>query len=322
MSPLRILITGAGGFVGGHLVDAVRRRFEDAEICATTVRPIARLDRPGLVQLDVTDAAAVRKSIGSFRPTHVVHLAAFTTLAAAQADYHATWQLNLFGTLNVADAILAIVPDCTLLFVGSGEVYGATARSGLALDETSVLAPTNEYAATKAAADLATGAMVQKGLRSIRLRPFNHSGRGQSERFAIPGFAKQIADIELGLVPPVLKVGNLDAERDFLDVRDVVEAYTSAIAMSDELPAGIILNVASGVPVRIRELLDRILALSKCSIRVEQDSARMRANDTPRYVGDSSRARQLLCWSPRFHVDEMLVQVLEDFRAHGRSVLT
>jgi GDP-4-dehydro-6-deoxy-D-mannose reductase len=272
------------------------------------------LDGLQFEQLDVTDATAVTAAIDGFRPTHVVHLAALTTLAAAEDDTHATWQLHLFGTLNIANAILTLVPDCTLLFIGSGEIYGASAQSGSPLDEATVLAPMSEYAATKAAADLALGAMVRKGLRSIRLRPFNHSGWGQSARFVIPSFAKQIADIESGEASPVLKVGNLDAERDFLDVRDVVDAYTSAIAMSDSLAPGIILNIASGVPIRIHELLDKLLSLSKYSIRVEQDSARMRVNDVPRYIGDSSRAKQLLSWSPRFQVEDMLGEVLDYFR--------
>jgi GDP-4-dehydro-6-deoxy-D-mannose reductase len=319
MSRLKILITGAGGFVGFYLVDAVRRRFADAEIYATTLRPRTRSDGLRLEKLDVADSAAVMAAIGSFRPTHVVHLAALTTLAAAEADYRVTWQLHLFGTLNIANAILALVPNCSLLFVGSGEVYGASAQSGLPLDETAVLAPMSEYAATKAAADLALGAMARKGLRSIRLRPFNHTGCGQSDRFAIPSFAKQIADIELGLAPPVLKVGSLDAERDFLDVRDVVDAYISAIARSSDLPAGIILNIASGMSVRIGELLAKLLALSSLPIRVEQDSARMRPNDISRYVGNALLARQLLDWSPRYQIDEMLRSVLESFRVETRS---
>jgi GDP-4-dehydro-6-deoxy-D-mannose reductase len=319
MSRLKILITGAGGFVGSHLVDELRRRLVNAEICATTLRPRATVAGSRLEQLDVTDAAAVAAVVADFRPTHVVHLAGLTTLAAAEADYRATWQLHLFGTLNIANAILALAPDCVFLCVGSGEVYGASAQTGLPLDETAVLAPMSEYAATKAAADLALGAMVQKGLRSIRLRPFNHTGPGQSDRFVIPSFARQIAGIEAGSLPPLLKVGNVDAERDFLDVRDVVSAYVSAITASDHLPAGLVLNIASGVPVRIRALLDKLLALSTCTIRVEKDAARMRANDTPRYVGDATRARLLLNWSPRYQIDETLGSVLDYFRVGGAN---
>ncbi len=315
-------MTGASGFVGGHLIQALRERLPDAEICATAPRPKAMPGGSRLDQLDVTNAATVKAVIGRFQPTHIVHLAGLSTLAAAAADYLATWQVHVFGTLSIANAILDIAPDCVLLFVGSGEVYGASARSGLPLDETTVLAPLSEYAATKAAADLALGAMTQRGLRSIRLRPFNHTGPGQSDRFVIPSFAKQIAGIETGMLPPVLKVGNLEAERDFLDVRDIIDAYVSAIEASDHLPAGVILNIASGVPVRIRDLLDKLLALSKCGIRIEQDTARMRVNDTPRYVGDAARARHLLNWSPRYQTDEMLSSVLNSFRGIAQTPAT
>lgn len=317
VSRLKILITGAGGFVGTHLVQALHRRLADAEICATALRPKTMRDDVQHRQLDVTDAASVRATIASFLPTHVVHLAGLSTLATAAMDYHATWQVHVFGTLNIANAILELAPGCSFLSIGSGEVYGASARSGLSLDETSVLEPLSEYAVTKAAADLALGAMANKGLRSIRLRPFNHTGPGQSEQFVIPSFAKQIAGIEAGLLPPVLKVGNLEAERDFLDVRDVVSAYVSAIGVSDDLAAGIVFNVASGVPIRIRDLLDKLLALSTCAIRVEQDAARTRANDTPRFVGDATRARRLLGWSPQWAIDETLGGVLDHFRNSG-----
>ena len=322
MSQCKVLITGAGGFVGRHLVSALQDRLPDAEICATVLRPTEMPGGSRIERLDVTDAAAVRTAIGGFQPTHIVHLAGLSTLAAAVANYRAAWQVHVFGTLNIANTILELLPDCTLLLIGSGEVYGASARSGLPLDETTVLAPLSEYAATKAAADLAVGAMTQRGLRSIRLRPFNHTGAGQSDRFVIPSFAKQIAGIEAGVLPPMLKVGNLEAERDFLDVRDVVGAYVSAIELAGRLPVGGVLNIASGVPVRIRDLLDKLLALSKCPIRVERDPARMRANDTPRYVGSATLARNLLSWCPRYHVEETLAWMLNYFRAeHSVSSL-
>ena len=157
----------------------------------------------------------------------MVHLAAIPTIAGAVADPAAAWRVNVMGTLDLARAIHQYAPECTLIFAGSAEAYGATARQGVPLKETDPLQPLNEYAATKAAADLALGALAANGLRVIRFRPFNHTGPGQTDEFVVPAFASQIARIEKGAQPPVMMVGNLDAQRDFLDVRDVVDAYVA-----------------------------------------------------------------------------------------------
>jgi GDP-4-dehydro-6-deoxy-D-mannose reductase len=266
--------------------------------------------------LDITDAGAVNNLVAQFQPSHFINLAGLSTLAEAEVDYQAAWKLHVFAALNIANAILSCAPGCSLLAVGSGEVYGASARSCALLDESIVLSPSSQYAATKAAADLALGSMVHKGLRVIRLRPFNHTGPGQSTRFVVGNFAKQIAEIEAGLISAVIRVGNLDMERDFLDVRDVVSAYVSAVQFSDSLPAGTIINVASGIPIAIRCLLEKLLAQSTHNIRVETDAIRIRQNEVQRYVGDATLARRLLDWSPKFRIDETLRHTLEHFRAN------
>jgi nucleoside-diphosphate-sugar epimerase len=189
----------------------------------------------------------------------------------------------------------------------SGQVYGASARSGRPLDEDILLAPTNEYAVTKAAADLAVGALAEQGLRCVRIRPFNHTGPGQSENFLVPSLAMQIARIEAGLQAPVISIGNFEAERDFLDVRDVTAAYAIAVAKSDAVPSGTILNIASGTPRRIRDVLDVLLALSHVAITVKQEPKRMRPSETLRLVGDATRARLLLGWSPEHNEDQSAI---------------
>jgi GDP-4-dehydro-6-deoxy-D-mannose reductase len=316
---MRILITGARGFVGPHLVASLRQKFKRyIELCITSkirgVDPILG----SIDELDVTDAHAVNQCIARFRPSHVVHLAGLAAIRTAIANTSMAWQVHLFGTLNVANAILRQDPQCTLIFVGSGQVYGASARPGHALDETTLLAPTNVYEATKAAADLALGALASQGLRCIRLRPFNHTGPGQAEDFVVPSFALQIARIEAGQQPPIIRVGNLDVERDFLDVRDVTEAYALTLAKSTDLPSGTILNVASGVPRVIRDLLDYLVALSPTHITIQQDPERMRLSDTPRFLGDASRARKLLTWHPEHQLEKTLSTTLEYWR--GRVV--
>lgn len=312
---MKILVTGGAGFVGGYLVDSLRRELGDqVEICLTSKSSEISPSHLPVEILDVTDENAVSAVVRRVAPTHIVHLAGLAAVPAASANVNVAWQVHLFGTLNLANAIMAHAPACTLVFIGSGQVYGSTARLGHSLTEQALLAPTNVYALTKAAADLALGSMAENGLRCARLRPFNHTGPGQSEQFVIPSFAMQIARIEAKLQPPVIHVGNLEAERDFLDVRDVTAAYARVVARSAKLASGIILNIASGVPCRIGDVLDRLVAISGAKIAIQQDPDRMRAVDTPRFVGDSERARRTLDWAPHFNFDETLRQILDAAR--------
>ncbi len=177
-----------------------------------------------------------------------------------------------------------------------------------------MLAPVDDYSVTKAAADLAVGALSFRSLRCIRFRPFNHTGPGQTEDFVIPSFAMQIARIEAGLAAPSIRVGNLDAERDFLDVRDVVAAYALAVKRVSQIPSGAILNLASGAPRRIRDVLDQLISLSSRSIAVEHEASRLRAADLPCIVGDASLAHRTLGWSPRYRFEETLRDILTHCR--------
>jgi GDP-4-dehydro-6-deoxy-D-mannose reductase len=264
----------------------------------------------------VTDATSTAALIAAIAPTHVVHLAAIAAPVKAGTNPDLAWAVNLGGTLNVARALLAHAPKATLVFAGSGLVYGDTARAGLPLTEGSLLAPNTDYAATKAAADLALGALVGQGLRVIRCRPFNHSGPGQTEDFVLPSFAAQIARIERGLQPPVLQVGNLEAERDFLDVRDVADAYARCVVRSDAIAPGTLFNIASGVPVSIRSLLDAMVAQAAVPITVAVDPARWRANDLPRIIGNANAARTALDWVPQHSTSGLI----KDLLAHARAV--
>ena len=316
----RVLVTGAGGFVGPHLLDALRRiGGGDVELIATAKDGALHRKLGRLAALDVCDAAAVGAAIARWRPTHVVNLAGFAAPAAAAAAPDAAWAVHLHGARNLARAILAHAPACWLFQVSSGLVYGASARSGEPVDERTMLAPLDEYSASKAAADLALGALVPAGLKCVRFRPFNHTGRGQSEDFVIPAFAMQVARIEADLAPPILKVGNLDAERDILDVADVVDAYALALYAADEFEPGEILNIAAGRSRRIGDVLTELLKFSLRDIAVERDPRRHRRNEPPVLVGDSSRLRAKLGWAPQRALHETLLDVLEDCRARLRG---
>ncbi|MDG4876490.1 GDP-mannose 4,6-dehydratase [Mesorhizobium sp. WSM4935] len=315
---MRVLLTGANGFVGPYVLDALRRVCGHDIAVAATSKDGGPHPAFGQVEvLDVTDPAAVQDAVARHRPTHVIHLAALAALETAQADPRNTWRIHVGGALNVANAVLDKAPDCSLIHVGSGLVYGESAKAGQPLDESTLLAPIDDYAVTKAAADLALGALSRQGLRCIRMRPFNHTGPGQTEAFAVPAFAMQIARIEAGLAPPVIRVGNLDARRDFLDVRDVANAYARAVLNSRNLAPNIIFNVASGVPWRVGDILDLLLAQSSAKIVMEQDPLRLRPSDLPCIVGDASRARSLLGWAPEHPFEDTLAAVLEDCRARA-----
>jgi GDP-4-dehydro-6-deoxy-D-mannose reductase len=313
---MRVLITGANGFVGPYVRHALRRICGDDVVVVATSKDGGPHPAFGRVEaLDVTDTAAVREAVARHRPTHVIHLAAVAALDVAQADPRKTWRIHVDGALNLANAIIDRAPDCWLVHVGSGLVYGESAKTGLPLDEGALLAPIDEYAVTKAAADLALGALSYQGLKCVRMRPFNHTGPGQTEAFAVPAFAMQIARIEAGLAEPVIRVGNLDARRDFLDARDVADAYARVVLKSNELAPNSIFNVSSGLSWRMSDILDLLLARSSARIVTEHDPLRLRRSDLPCIVGDATRARTRLGWAPAYPFEDTLAAVLEDCRA-------
>lgn len=301
----RILITGAGGFVGGHLMVALRHHFPGAALIISV--------------LDVTDPDATERTVRDVAPDACVHLAGVTAVPDASRRPDAAWQVNLHGTLNLARAVLKFAPACRFLHVSTAEVYGRSFAGGMALDETAALAPMNTYAATKAAADLAIGAMVSDGLRAVRVRPFNHTGPGQSDAFVVAAFARQLALIQAGLQAPVMQVGALDPRRDFLDVRDVCAAYAACLALPDATwPSGTVLNIASGVVRGIGEVLERMCALAKLRVTLDVDKRRLRPVEIPVARGSAEAAKVVLGWSPRIAWEDTLRDTIEDWRVRVR----
>jgi GDP-4-dehydro-6-deoxy-D-mannose reductase len=312
----RILITGGAGFVGPHLVRALARRFKGAKIHAASLEGSA-VEGAEALAFDITDPGALAAAFADIRPTAVFHLAGATHVQGSAREPDWAWTVNLHGTLKVAEA--AMQAGAALIHVSTGEIYGLSANLGRALDEDAPLRPANHYAVTKTAADLAVGEMALRGLRAIRFRPFNHTGPGQSPSFVVPHIAAQIARAEVGKGRPVVRIGRTDRARDFLDVRDVVEAYAIGLARIDALEPGVAINLASGRALTVQWTLDRMLAAARIPMTVEQDAGALRPNDVAEVRGDAARARLLLDWAPTYAFEDTVDAVLEDWRRKVRE---
>ena len=313
----RILITGAGGFVGRHAVEGIAAGLEPGDRLAGIGRDRIE-DLPEPVErhvVDLLDERALGRFVAAFRPTHTLHLAAAASVHQAASSPSQTWRVNVGALLNLADAICREASGSAFFFVSSAEVYGRAFLSGRAVSETDLPQPATAYARTKLAGEMLLGDILPAAkVKLIVLRPFNHVGPGQDERFVLPSFAGQIARIEAGLAPPVMEVGDLSATRDFLDVRDVVDAYIRLIAMSDALPGGSVFNICSGEPRRISAILDALRSAARvpCEIRVASD--RLRPSEIPTACGSAHALAEAAGWQPRIPWSQTLGAVLDDAR--------
>lgn len=316
-SEVKILITGVDGFVGRWLVAALRDALPNIDLVGTSTAPGKSPISVRTIALDLLDSTIINAVVASERPTAIIHLAAISTVAAARTNSAAAIRVNLLGTMHLAEAVLRYVPESRFLYVGSSDIYGRTFTERTApLDEDAPLAPLNTYATSKAASDLLVGQLsASDGLRALRLRPFNHTGPGQDARFVVPSFAQQIARIERGLQQPVIEVGNLESCREFLDVRDIVRAYVHAVTASIELCDGRAINLSCGRPIKVREMLDRLIGLASTQVDVVVDPDRYRPETEHFAGGDARRAHQILNWRPEIGLDTTLNDVLNAERA-------
>jgi GDP-4-dehydro-6-deoxy-D-mannose reductase len=308
-----VLLTGGTGFVGSHLSAAFAARFPEAKLvllCRPGEKP-ARADAKFLIG-ELTDQRSVEAALKEVHPDAVLHLAAQSSVGDASGSAEQTWHVNFCGTMWLASAVARHCPQATFLFVSSAEVYGANFRGGPVAEDTPLM-PLNPYARSKAAAEAMLADVLPQSARLIVTRSFNHTGAGQDERFALPAFAAQIARIERGEQPPHLSVGNLSAERDFLDVEDVIDAYLRLI-QKDGLPQHATFNVASGEAYAISDMLERLRALARTSFEIKIDSRRVRSSEIPCALGDASKLRDMTGWAPRRSVDEMLARLLDYWR--------
>jgi GDP-4-dehydro-6-deoxy-D-mannose reductase len=308
-----VLLTGGTGFVGSHLCAAFATHFPGARL-VLLCRPGERPTRPDakFLTTDLTDEASVDAVLEQVRPDLIAHLAAQSSVGDAVGGAEQTWRVNFCGTMWLASAVARHCPKATFLFISSAEVYGASFRNGPAREDTPLM-PLNAYARSKAAAEAMLGDVLPESARLIVARSFNHTGAGQDERFVLPAFAAQIARIERGEQEPRLRVGNLAAQRDFMDVEDVIDAYVRLLE-TPGLPSRVIFNVASGRSHAISDLLNRLQALSRSQFEISVDPDRLRPSEIACAVGDAAKLRAATGWTARRSTDKMLARLLDHWR--------
>ena len=307
---MRALITGIDGFVGPYLARELRAQT-DWSLVGLGRHPQPDDSHTSIVA-DLLDRDHVARVVDELAPRYIFHLAAQSHVPTSQEDGGATLHNNIAAQVNLLDACRALPEPPRILVVGSGEEYGLVRADEMPIREEQPFRPTNPYAVSKVAQDLLGWQYFHSyGLPIVRVRPFNHFGPGQSDRFVLAAFARQVAEVESGLRPPLVRVGNLDAERDFLDVRDVVRAYR--LALTRGVP-GEVYNIGGGVPIRVGAALDQLLALASCPIAVEFDPERVRPSDVPILIADTSRLRAATGWRPEIPFEQSLRDTLNWWR--------
>ena len=297
---MRALVTGAGGFVGAHLVRHLEEQGDE----------VVRLERRE-DGVDITDAEAITDAVVAAKPEAIYHLAGAADVGGSWAEPRATFLANALGTLNVLEAARAAGAE-RVLAVSSADVYGRVSEDELPIREDQPLRPVSPYAASKVAADaLAQQAWLGHGLPVIRVRAFNHLGPGQSDRFVAPSLAARIARNERDGGDEV-PIGNLTPRRDVTDVRDVVRAYRLLVEAGEP---GAVYNICSGHAVSVEHIAKTLLGMAARPMRLVVDPSLQRPVDIPVLVGDNTALRQATGWEPTIPLEQTLADVLTDWRA-------
>ena len=304
---MRCLITGATGFVGRHLVDALRAAGYE---CAGVARDSVPADIPVHVA-DLTDPRATEDVLTAVRPEWVFHLAGYANTGRSFREPAAAWAGNLTATQNLYDAVARSGLRPRILYVSSGLVYGDAGPGEHVCTEDTPLQPASPYAASKAAADLLSYQQTRSpGLDVVRVRPFNQIGPGQSADYAAPNFARQVVAVERGQATAI-QVGDLNGRRDLTDVRDMVKAYIRLLEVGR---TGEVYNAGSGRTYRMQDVLDRLVALAGVPVTVEQRIDPSRKADTAVSRADISKLRAATGWEPAYSLDQTLADMLADWR--------
>ncbi len=311
----RVFITGAGGFVGGHLERHLLALYPDVEIYGTilpTMPPPSQRERVTYHPVDLKNEGDVRALIEDIRPDFIYHLAA---QAFVPRSFEAPWETlenNILAQLNVILACLGCGLRPRMLVVSSAEIYGHVHPHEVPIKETADLRPTSPYSVSKIAQDmLAYQYYLSHRLPIMRARPFNHFGPGQHENFVAPAFAIQIARIEAGQQEPIIRVGDLSAKRDFTDVRDIVLAYR---LIAEKGSSGGVYNVASNKAYTIQTLLDAMIATSQTKIEVMVDAERLRPVTIPILQGNCAHLHTETGWQPQISFEQSVADIMDDCR--------
>jgi GDP-4-dehydro-6-deoxy-D-mannose reductase len=319
---MKVLVTGITGFAGSHLVDYLltipgveisgimrwRSRTENIEHFQDKVR---------LVECDLRDASSVRDAIDQLRPDRIFHLAAQSFVPTSWTAPTESLITNIIGQLNLFEAVKKLGIKPRIQLACSSEQYGMVYENELPIRETNPLRPLSPYAVSKVGQDaLGYQYWMSFHIPIVRTRGFNHEGPRRGPVFVCSDFARQVADIEKGRKPPTIRVGNLDARRDFTDVRDIVRAYWLALEKAEP---GEAYNVGSGKTHTIREMLDVLLSYAKVKIRTEEDPARLRPSDVPILWADPSKFRAATGWEPKIPFEQTLRDVLDYWRERVRA---
>lgn len=314
----KVLITGISGFAGSFLAEYLLKQGK-YEVVGTYLSEThlsnlsAIRNNIHLSQVDLSKRDQVMKVVSSILPDCVVHLAALTSPADSFRDPSRVMQNNIAAELHVLEAVRENnIADSKILIVSSAEIYGRVREDELPIDEETPFRPVSPYAVSKITQDyLGFQYYLSYGLPVVRIRPFNHIGPRQSPQFVVASFAKQIAEAEKGVSEPLIKVGNLEAKRDFTDVRDMVRVYALLLEKGE---AGEAYNVGSGVSYKISDILSKLLSFSTKEIKVKTDSSRFRASDIKDLVCDLQKVSKLTGWKPEIPIDATLKDTLDYWR--------
>ncbi len=309
-----VLITGANGFVGNHLARHLHDVMLNCDLHGAILTGTPSQPPTEIIyhEIDLKQQAEVANLIDAIRPDQIYHLAAQAFVPRSFEDPWETLENNIRAELNVILGCLKWGIHPRILVIGSAEIYGPAQPDELPITEKANLRPTSPYSVSKIAQDmLGLQYYLSHKLPIMRARSFNHFGPGQNENFVAPAFALQIARIETGLQPPQIKVGDLSAQRDFTDVRDIVRAYR--LIVEQGIP-GEAYNVASGRAYSIETLLNNLLQQSNAAIEVVVDVDRLRPATIPILVGDCSKLKDTTGWLPEITFEQSLSDILADYR--------